>query len=197
MITQIPNCMNGARTLKIHQDGAAPGRHRPISTTGGQPLIARCTRGYKRPITEYNNKSSQTTLKVMQWNAEGLMRKKTELEHRMNKENIDICCIQETHLQKDKTFKARGYQCLRTDRGGDRRKGGIITLIKSNINAYMSSSSNDGAEQHTIAVNTLKRDIILVNYYCPNNVNLTLHNQGLPNRLPGQPRWSAGLPALV
>ena len=112
----------------------------------------------------------------MQWNAEGLMRKKTELEHRMNKQNIDICCIQETHLQKDKTFKARGYQCFRTDRGGDRRKGGIITLIKSNINAYMSSSSNDGAEQHTITVNTLKRDIILVNYYCPNNVNLALHN---------------------
>ena len=103
MITQIPNCMNGARTLKIHQDGAVPGLHRPTSTSGGQPLIARCTRGYKRHITAYNNKSSQTTLKVMQWNAEGLIRKKTELEHRMNKENIEICCIQETHLQKDKT----------------------------------------------------------------------------------------------
>ena len=103
MITQIPNCMNGARTLKLHQDGAAPGLHRPTSTNGGQPLIARCTRGYKRHTTEYNNESSQTTLKVMQWNAEGLMRKKTELEHRMNKENIVICCIQETHLQKDRT----------------------------------------------------------------------------------------------
>ena len=92
--------------------------------------------------TEYNNKSSQTTLKVMQWNAEDLMRKKTEFEYRINKENIEICCIQETHLQKEKTFKVRGYQCFRTDRGGD-RKGGIITLIKSNINAYMSSSSNN------------------------------------------------------
>ena len=69
------------------------------------------------------------------------MRKKTELEHRMNKDNIDICCIQETHLQKDKTFKVRGYQ--------DKGKGGIITLIISNINAYMSSSSsNDGAEHY-------------------------------------------------
>ena len=71
------------------------------------------------------------------------MRKKTELEHRMNKQNIDICCIQETHLQKDKKFKIRRYQCFRTDRGGDRRKGDIITLIRSNIDAYMSSSSND------------------------------------------------------
>ena len=73
MITQIPNRMNGARILKIHQDGAAPGLLRPSSTTGGQPLITRCTRGYKRPTTEYNNKSPQTTLRVMQWNAEGLI----------------------------------------------------------------------------------------------------------------------------
>ena len=36
--------MNGARTLKIHQEGAAPGLHHHTST-GGQPLIARCTGG--------------------------------------------------------------------------------------------------------------------------------------------------------
>ena len=34
-------------------------------------------------------------------NAEGVIRKKTELEHILKKENIDICCIQETHLQKN------------------------------------------------------------------------------------------------
>ena len=41
----------------------------------------------------------------MQWNAEGVIRKKTELEHILKKENIDICCIQETHLPKDKRFR--------------------------------------------------------------------------------------------
>ena len=77
----------------------------------------------------------------------------------MNKENIDIYCIKETHLRKDKTFKVKGYQCFRIDKGGDSRKGGIITLMKSNINAYMSSSSTDGPEQHTVTVKTLtKRD---------------------------------------
>ena len=45
MITQIPNRMNGARPLKIHHCGTAPGLHRPTSTTGGQPLIALSTRG--------------------------------------------------------------------------------------------------------------------------------------------------------
>ena len=101
------------------------------------------------------------TLKVMQWNAEGLMRKNTELEHIMNKENIDICCIQETYLQKDKTFMIRGYQCFRSDRGADRKKGSIITLIESNINAYLSSNSNDRAEQDTVAVKTLKQRFYL------------------------------------
>ena len=79
MISQLPNCMNGARTLRIHQDGAAPGLNRPTSTTGGQPLIARCIRGYKRPTTEYNNTSSHATLKVLQWNTKGLIRKKLNL----------------------------------------------------------------------------------------------------------------------
>ena len=66
----------------------------------------------------------------------------------MNKENIDMCCIQETHLQKDMTFKARGYQCFRTDRWGDRRQGGIITLIKSNI-----STVNHKAWDMTTSIN--------------------------------------------
>ena len=91
MIIQIPNCMNGARSLMIHQDGATQGLNRSTSTTGGQPLIARCTRGYKRPTIEYNNdKSSHTTLQEMQWNAESLMGEKTELEHRINKYTIYI-----------------------------------------------------------------------------------------------------------
>ena len=110
----------------------------------------------------------------MQWNAEGLMREKDRTEQN-EQDNIDICCIQETHLQKDKTFKVRGYHYFRSDRG-DRGKGGIITLIISNINAYMSSSSNNGAERHTVTVKTLKTEILLVNYYFPNNVNLALHS---------------------
>ena len=31
----------------------------------------------------------------MQYNAEEVIRKRTQLEHILKKENIDICCIQE------------------------------------------------------------------------------------------------------
>ena len=104
------------------------------------------------------------------------IRKKTELEHILKKENIDICCIQETHLQKDKRFRVRGYQCFRTDREGDKRKGGVLTLIRSSINAYMSNSSTHSAENQTMIIQTTNRNFTIVNYYCPNNVNLNIQN---------------------
>ena len=75
---------NGAGTLKIHQDGAAPGLNRPTLATGGQPLMSRGTREHKSTSTVYNHLQT-TTLKIMQWNAEGLVKKKTELEHILKK----------------------------------------------------------------------------------------------------------------
>ena len=51
------------------------------------------------------------------------MMKKTELEHRMNKDNIDICCIQKTHLQKDKTCLVKQFAiCL-----------GVVVILLLNV----------------------------------------------------------------
>ena len=70
----------------------------------------------------------------------------------------------------------RGYQCIRTDRAGYRNKGGVLTLVKSNINVYLSGSSTDSAEYQVVKIKTKTKEIHLVNYYCPNNVNLDLLN---------------------
>ena len=67
-------CMNGARTSRIHQDGAVPGRQRPTLATGGQTFVSRRTRGPKSNTTEYNKANTQ--LKIMQWNAEGVLERK-------------------------------------------------------------------------------------------------------------------------
>ena len=87
----------------------------------------------------------------MHWNVERVIRNQTELEHVLKKETIAICCIQQTHLQKDNNFKVREYQCFRTDREVDNRKGGILTLIRSSINAF---SSTDSAENQTTIIQT-------------------------------------------
>ena len=57
-----------------------------------------------------------------------------KLQHTLHEENINVSCIQETHLKKGKkTLKIRGYETFKWDKA-DRRKGGILILITNNIN---------------------------------------------------------------
>ena len=64
--------------------------------------------------------TSNQSLKIMQWNADGLNTKISELRSRLKEENIDICNIQETKLQPHMpTPKIPGYKpTKRADRKG-------------------------------------------------------------------------------
>ena len=79
-------------------------------------------------------------------------------------------------MQKDKRFKVRGYPCFRTDREGDKSKGGVLTLIRSSIYAYISNSTTDNADNQTVIIQTTNQDFTIVTYYCPNNVHLNIQN---------------------
>ena len=48
----------------------------------------------------------------------------------LKERNIDVCCIQETHLNSSHRFSFRGDETSRRDRK-DRLKGGILTLVKN------------------------------------------------------------------
>ena len=109
----------------------------------------------------------------MHWNAEGVKNKKTELEHALYENNINVCCIQETHLQSDKSFKVRGFQTFRSDRIG-RSKGGILTLVRNNINACLVDTHMEDSEYQVIRIQTKTTDLHLVNFYCPNDRPLSL-----------------------
>ena len=82
----------------------------------------------------------------MHWNAEGVFHKEDELRNFLVQKDIDVCCIQETHLKKDKNFRVRGYQKpFRLDRE-DRTKGGVLTLVRNNVHALEGKTNLDGAE---------------------------------------------------
>ena len=72
------------------------------TATGGQ------TKPSWGPRRRKGNATGQTEkvkpLVVMQWNAEGVFHKKDELQHLLLNKDIDICCIQETHLKEGKIF---------------------------------------------------------------------------------------------
>ena len=109
----------------------------------------------------------------MHWNAESVFNKKTELEHILHEENVNICCIQETHLQSNKYFKVRDYRCFRSDRT-DRSKGGVLTLVRNNINACLIDTHMEDSEYQVLEIKADAADIQLVTFYCPNDKPLCL-----------------------
>ena len=130
---------NGVRPMRTPQAGATPGsmsQRSPPSATGG-PFVLSCgLKGQARKATGRRPSKVKETpdINIMQWNAEGVTNKKEELQQFLHKNSINICCIQETHLQEGKQFKIRGYQVFLNGRKG-RSKGGVMTLVRNNINA--------------------------------------------------------------
>jgi len=59
--------------------------------------------------------------------------KNLELQVLLKERNIDVCCIQETHLNSSHRFSIRDYETFRRDRK-DIPIGGNLTLV-NNTNA--------------------------------------------------------------
>ena len=102
----------GVAPLVRGQDGAAPGpvpgRGPPYATDCSSDSLA-MARGQQSRTTDY-------LLRIAHWNAEGVRQKKLEFEHFLQKNNIDDCCIQETHLISSFRFHMREHEVYRNDR---------------------------------------------------------------------------------
>ena len=137
------------------QDGPARGASRtPLALTTG---------AYSEARSELNSPTG-TKLTTMHWNAEGVHRKKLELQNFLKEHHVDICCIQETHLNPNLRFSIRGYTTYRHDRI-EQHKGGVLTLVK---NCYPSaeinrSRANEGTETLTVLVTLPDRDLTVIN----------------------------------
>ncbi|GFR89645.1 hypothetical protein ElyMa_000799000 [Elysia marginata] len=130
--------------MESRQESCVPGpmsRRGPPNATGGTPFFScgvRCggRRRDKGKITtgHSNNGSNELPLKILQWNAEGVAKKKDALRNRLYEHKIDIACIQETHVTDKIRFSIREYQCKRMDRA-EGTKGGVIILVRNDIQA--------------------------------------------------------------
>ena len=107
-------------------------------------------------------------IKVCHWNAEEVSNKPAELSKFLHDNDVSVCCIQETHLQEDKPFKIRGYKSIRNDRQG-RKKGGVATLVRSNLYAEEVSRLTGEAEYLQVKITTGEGILNVVKFYCPND----------------------------
>ncbi len=87
-----------------------------------------------RFVTESANRVSQSALRILQWNADGLSTKVHELRQRLQLEKIDICLNQETKLiSKDTTPAFPDLSTIRQDCPFSHRGSGPLTLVKEGI----------------------------------------------------------------
>ena len=174
---------NGVLPVRIYQAGRAPGplpRRGPPSATGGHRTSI-CGVGYlgqRANTTDHKTKP----VNVLQWNAEEISTKKVPLTERLRKEDIDVACIQETHLNPDRRFNIRGYETLRHDRIG-RQKGGVLILVKNTLLPIQNKfivETNQQSEIQGVQISLTNQDLTIYNLYCPQDKELQLQSLNTP-----------------
>jgi len=111
-------------------------------------------------------------LRILQWNAEGLNPKISELRCFLDEYKIDVALIQETQLmKKSATPIIKGYAAVRGDRkGAEYPGGGLLTYIKENV-VFKSNGhcQRDAIELLSVSVKTTSRKWLTINnLYIPN-----------------------------
>ena len=111
------------------------------------------------------------TLRILQWNADGINPKIAELQHFTETNKIDVAMIQETKLTADKrTPRLYGYTPVRADRPDAQFPGGgLLFYIKHNI-AFrkIGQAKNGSVEAQSISVQTSRKKWLdLTNVYVP------------------------------
>ena len=107
---------------------------------------------------------------MLQWNADGLAPKVSELELHLKRGNYDVCAIQETKLRKGRaTPRVPGYTSIRLDRPNNTGGRGLLTYIRDSlVFECVRESVASSTKTSTIRVRTSKRKwVVISNVYCP------------------------------
>ena len=137
------------------------------------------------PLTQstfHPSSPSQNNLRILQWNANGIRPRRTELLHFLSHNQYDLIFIQESHLSSDSTFRIPGYKTLQKNRFMTRRGttnstgnlgGGVLILVKNGLSytslSTQSLSSLDPSSDYLAIAVKIKgaAPIHLFNVYVP------------------------------
>ena len=105
MLQYVTRC--GARTVGC-QAGAAPGpqpQRDPTKVTGSQNAQRMKTNGkFYDFLTDSTSVNQDASIVFGQWNAEGIQKKKQVLQVFLKRHDVDVFCVQETHLTEAHKF---------------------------------------------------------------------------------------------
>ena len=189
MLVENNSMCHGALLVNSRQARKVPGslpRRSPPQATGGTSVPPRSARRGSQRLNatgspNYDNHSSDNILKILQWNCEGISRKKEALKVFLHKENIQVACLQETHLTPKMRFSVRGYQCVSRKDRPNRHKGGILILVSNNIPAKeITIDTNEESEISGVTLHLPNKTLTIFNCYAPSDKDLKLHTINIP-----------------
>lgn len=73
------------------------------------------------------------SLKIVAWNANGLLKHQSELQALLNIEKIDVCLISETHFTKQCFANFQNYETYCTNHPNNTARGGSAIIVKKSI----------------------------------------------------------------
>ena len=119
-------------------------------------LLLQCAGDIEMNSGPVSTPTPTNCLRLMQWKAQGISGKITELLTFLHSNNVNIAAIQETKpTNKTKTLKTPGWAAVRLDRHKN-KGGGLLMLIKDTLpfidnTAALTKSDDPHQEQQGIS----------------------------------------------
>ena len=125
-------------------------------------------------------RGAEQTLRVLQWNADGVWCKKAELEELLVRRKVGVAMVQESKLgEKSKTPVFEGYTVVRKDRvvirrGEEMKGGGLLTLIRKDLPfGWLHGWKGESTEGLSVAVDLNRKErVVLTNVCRPRSAGL-------------------------
>jgi hypothetical protein len=114
-------------------------------------------------------------LRIAQWNINGLLRRRQEVETLLHIHKIDIILISETHFIENNYFSLRGYNFYKTNHPSGNAHGGSAIIIKSTIKHHVILPYSSRHIQGTsIQIDDWYGPLTVSSVYCPPNIQISM-----------------------
>lgn len=126
-------------------------------------------------VSPTSPKSRNQNVRIITWNANGILSRKSELTTLLRAENIDIALVTETHLTSRSNAEIKGYNMYLCHHPSGTARGGSAIYIKENILHHEAQSYSTTAIQATVITARLHcgTDINIASVYCPPSQSIT------------------------
>jgi len=107
------------------------------------------------------------TLRIIAWNANGLVQRKKELDDFLHNENIDIALVLEIHFTPWTVLKIRNYNIYTILHPSGKARGGIAIFVKDSIKHFeLENHSELYLQAITVSGNDGNNDLTVTAIYC-------------------------------